>query len=82
MACSAYLCDQVTRNAAGSLWQGTQGFVEDTTVNLGENIWEGIDLAANWQIEGLGGAWTVNLIGTYMMTKETTPLPAVPELSL
>jgi outer membrane receptor protein involved in Fe transport len=72
------LCDQVTRNAAGSLWQGTQGYVEDTTVNLGENVWEGVDLAANWQIEGLGGAWTVNLIGTHMLTKETTPLPSVP----
>jgi len=78
--CGLYgvLCEQVTRNAGGSLWQGTQGFVEDTTVNLGENIWEGVDLAANWQFEGLGGAWTMNLIGTYMMTKETTPLPADP----
>ncbi|MGB5690004.1 MAG: TonB-dependent receptor, partial [Woeseiaceae bacterium] len=78
--CGLYgvLCEQVTRNAAGSLWQGTQGYVEDTTVNLGENVWEGIDLAANWQIEGLGGAWTVNLIGTHMLTKETTPLPSVP----
>ena len=78
--CGLYgvLCEQVTRNAGGSLWQGTQGFVEDTTINLGENAWEGVDLAANWQFEGLGGAWTLNLIGTYMMTKETTPLPADP----
>jgi len=81
--CGLYgvLCEQVTRNAGGSLWQGTQGFVEDTTVNLGENIWEGVDLAANWQFEGLGGAWTMNIIGTYMLTKETTPLPADPNSS-
>jgi len=72
------LCGQITRNAGGSLWQGTQGFVVDTTINLGENVWEGVDLAANWQFEGLGGAWTMNLIGTLMLAKETTPLPADP----
>jgi len=73
------LCEQVTRNAGGSLWQGTQGFVEDTTINLGENKWEGIDLAANYDFEAAGGTWSANLIGTYMMTKETTPLPASPD---
>ena len=73
------LCDQVVRNASGNLWQGTQGYVVDTTLNLGENKWEGIDLAFNWATEGWGGTWTTNLLGTYMMTKETTPLPAVPE---
>jgi iron complex outermembrane recepter protein len=78
--CGLYgvLCDQVTRNAGGSLWQGTQGYVEDTTVNLGEANWEGVDLAANWMIEGLGGTFTTNLIGTYMLTKETITLPADP----
>ena len=78
--CGLYgvLCDQVVRNAGGSLWQGTQGFVIDTTVNLGENKWEGIDLAANYDFEAAGGTWSANLIGTYMMTKETTPLPADP----
>jgi len=73
------LCDQVVRNAGGSLWQGTQGFVIDTTVNIGEAKWEGVDLAANFDFEGAGGTWSANLIGTYMMTKETTPLPASPE---
>jgi len=78
--CGLYgvLCDQVTRNAGGSLWQGTQGFVEDTTINLGEDKWEGIDVAANYDFEAAGGSWSANLIGTYMMTKETTPLPADP----
>lgn len=75
------LCNQVTRNAGGSLWQGTQGFVEDTTLNLGENVWEGVDVAASWAIDGWGGTWTTDLIGTYMMTKEITPLPAVPSSS-
>lgn len=79
--CGLYgvLCNQVTRNAGGSLWQGTQGFVEDTTVNLGENKWEGIDLAGNYDFEAAGGTFSANIIGTYMMTKETTPLPADPD---
>lgn len=78
--CGLYgiLCDQVIRNAGGSLWQGTQGYVIDTTLNLGEASWEGIDLAANWTIDGAGGTWTTDLIGTYMLTKEITPLPADP----
>jgi len=71
------LCDQVNRNpAGGDLWRGTAGFVEDLTINLGSNKWEGVDLAFNWTIDGWGGTWTTGMIGTYMMTKETTPLPA------
>ena len=75
--CGLYgnLCDQVVRNASGSLWQGTQGYVIDTTINLGENKWEGVDLAFNWATDGFGGTWTTNVIGTYMLTKETTSLP-------
>lgn len=78
--CGLYgvLCDQVVRNAGGSLWQGTQGYVVDTTLNIGSNTWEGIDLAGSWQIEGWGGTFTTDLIGTYMLSKETTPLPADP----
>jgi len=78
--CGLYgqLCGQITRNAGGSLWQGTQGFVEDTTLNIGSNQWEGIDLAFNWGMDAAGGTFTTNLIGTFMMTKETTPLPSDP----
>jgi len=73
------LCDQVIRNQSGNLWQGTNGYVVDTTLNIGENNWEGIDLAFNWGTDALAGTWTTSLIGTYMLTKETTPLPASPE---
>jgi outer membrane receptor protein involved in Fe transport len=76
--CGLYgqLCEQINRSATGNLWQGTAGFVVDTTINLGNNLWEGIDLAYNWTVDGAGGTWTTNIIGTYMMSKETTPLPA------
>jgi outer membrane receptor protein involved in Fe transport len=78
--CGLYgvLCDQVVRNPQGNLWQGTAGYVADTDLNLGENVWEGIDLAASWEADALDGTFTTELIGTYMLTKETTPLPAVP----
>jgi outer membrane receptor protein involved in Fe transport len=78
--CGLYgvLCDQVVRNPQGNLWQGTAGYVVDTTINLGENVWEGIDLAASWEADALDGTFTTELIGTYMMTKETTTLPADP----
>lgn len=76
--CGLYnvLCDQVVRNQSGNLWQGTSGYVIDTTLNLGENSWEGVDVAFDWGTDAFGGSITTNLIGTYMMTKEITPLPA------
>ncbi len=69
------LCDQIIRSPSGNIWQGTAGYVVDTTINLGENKWEGIDLAFVWSVEGLGGTWNTNMIGTYMMTKEVTSIP-------
>lgn len=76
--CGLYgqLCELVNRNPIGSLWLGTEGYVIDTTNNLGTQVWEGVDVAASWGMEGYGGTWTTNLIGTYMLTKETMPLPA------
>jgi outer membrane receptor protein involved in Fe transport len=69
------LCGQINRNpSTGDLWRGTSGFVADTNVNLGSNKWEGIDLAFNWAADWAAGTWTTNMIGTYAMTKETTPL--------
>ena len=73
------MCENINRGPNGNLWQGTAGFVLDTTLNLGENKWSGIDLAFNWAAEGLGGTWTTNLIGTYMLDRTITPLPSVPD---
>ncbi len=71
-------CSSVVRAPNGSLWQGQSGFVVATNLNLGEDHWEGIDLAWAWTTDGLGGTWRMDLIGTYMLTKETTPIPTIP----
>ncbi len=73
------LCENINRGPNGNLWQGTAGFIQDTTLNVGENKWSGIDLAFNWAIDGLGGTWTTNMIGTYMLDRTITPLPASPD---
>lgn len=70
------LCELVNRNPVGSLWLGTAGYVIDTTSNLGFANWEGVDLAFNWATDALAGTWTTSLIGTYMLSREFTPLPA------
>lgn len=66
------LCDTINRSGNGSLWQGKNGWVWATQLNLGNQHWEGIDLAWTWN---LGDYWRFNAIGTYMLSKETTPIP-------
>lgn len=75
--CALYgtLCDNIVRAPNGSLWQGQNGYVIATQVNLAKQHWEGVDLAWSYTVDGLGGTWDFDLIGTYMMTKETSPLP-------
>ncbi|MDX1554506.1 MAG: TonB-dependent receptor [Xanthomonadales bacterium] len=71
-------CPLVNRAPNGNLWQGQQGFITATNINLGEQHWEGVDMAWAYTMDGLGGTWRFDLIGTYMLTKETTPIPSVP----
>jgi outer membrane receptor protein involved in Fe transport len=71
------LCDNIVRGPAGNLWQGQQSYVLATNLNLGNQHWEGVDLAWAWALDGWGGSWKFDLIGTYMLTKETTPIPGV-----
>jgi len=72
------LCENVNRSASGSLWKGTAGYIIDPNVNIGATHYEGIDVAFNWVTDGLAGTWSTNLIGTYLMTKETTPYAPIP----
>jgi iron complex outermembrane receptor protein len=69
------LCDNVNRGVGGTLWLGQSGFVNQLTQNIGEQTWTGVDVAWNW---GIGDNWNLDLIGTYSIKKETTPLPDDP----
>ena len=69
------LCSSVVRAGNGSLWQGQAGFVRNTLQNFGQATWEGVDVAASWRTDALGGSIGVNFIGTYMLTKEVLPIP-------
>jgi outer membrane receptor protein involved in Fe transport len=70
-------CDRITRSATGSLWLGTQGKVEDVFINTGTNKWEGVDIAGTWDVDLFGGNLGMDLTATYMINKETAPLPVV-----
>ncbi len=70
------LCANINRGVGGSLWLGKSGFVQSTQQNIGTQKWSGIDLAWAYQF---GDNWSFDLIGTYSLKKETTPLPGAPE---
>ncbi|AEP30406.1 TonB-dependent receptor domain-containing protein [Brumicola nitratireducens] len=72
---AASYCDNVNRNAQGSLWVGQSGFVQATSINLAGRQWEGIDLSVNHSYEIGDGKITTKLIGSYMMTKEYDAIP-------
>ena len=76
IAGSDALCANINRGVGGTLWLGTSGFVQSTVQNIGTQTWSGIDLA--WAY-ALGDNWNFDLIGTYSLKKETTPLPDAPE---
>lgn len=67
-------CENINRAPNGSLWLQS-GWVTNLNENFGEQTWEGIDIAGTYGFDALGGTWTANLVGTYMLTKETVPVP-------
>lgn len=71
------LCGNIQRGATGTLWlgSGTQTFVRATNINLASRHFEGIDLAARYDMDVLGGNLTANLLGTFMVSKEFSPIP-------
>jgi iron complex outermembrane recepter protein len=74
-ATTGQLCELIHRSPGnGNLWMGTDVYVVNTMQNVGTQKYEGIDLAGAYWLEALGGTWNANVIGTYMITKETTPI--------
>lgn len=76
IAGSDELCANINRGVGGSLWLGKSGWVQSTTQNIGTQTWTGVDVAWAW---GLGDNWNFDMIGTYSIKKETTPLPNNPQ---
>jgi iron complex outermembrane receptor protein len=74
-ATKGQLCELIHRSPGnGNLWMGTDVYVENIMQNVGKQTWEGLDFAGAYWLEALKGTWNVNVIGTYMITKETTPI--------
>ena len=61
------LCGLVNRDAAGSLWLTSNGFVVDTTQNIGGLETSGIDINANYTQEiGSLGSLNLSFVGTWL----------------
>jgi outer membrane receptor protein involved in Fe transport len=76
-----FFCSLVHRDAAGSIWLSTNGFVTDTTLNTGALRTKGIDINAGYRtdLENLGlenmGGISMSFVGTYLDSLETQTLP-------
>ncbi|HEX3363662.1 TonB-dependent receptor domain-containing protein [Phenylobacterium sp.] len=74
-------CNLVHRDANGSLFLSNQGFVQDTSLNTGSLKTTGVDLSIDYHTDlaaiGLGdnGSVSAKLIGTWLDTLVTQPLP-------
>jgi len=69
------LCNLIHRAPGSlSLWLSEDGFVDSKYQNIGEQNFEGIDLAGAYWMNALGGTLNFNINGTYLLTKETTPI--------
>ena len=80
-----FFCGLVQRDANGSLWQGQQGYFRRFNVNTGSLQTKGVDLTVNYTAYldtlGLGdsGSLNFNLVGTYLDSYRTVPLPGSPD---
>lgn len=72
------LCDQVVRAPNGSLWQGDAGYILNTELNLGEETYAGIDIAASYQFDAFDGMFAISFTGTHYLDKETISIPSEP----
>lgn len=77
----SYFCNLVHRDADGSLWLSSDGYVEDLTYNTGSLHTRGVDVEANYQTsldrftkKDLGSV-QVNFVGTWLDVLATQPLP-------
>jgi outer membrane receptor protein involved in Fe transport len=60
-------CSLINRDARGSLWLTPQGFIVDTTQNIGGISTRGIDIGASYSMDiGALGSVGLNFVGTWL----------------
>lgn len=69
------LCNSVVRSGSGSLWQGETGYVFNGLQNIGTGVTSGVDVAASWMMDAMGGTFDVKLAGTFLTEWEIEVLP-------
>jgi len=84
-ACTAtadpFFCGLVNRDASGSIWRSSGGFVIDTTQNIGGFKTSGIDINANYTTDvGNLGRFNLNFVGTYLDELVTDTGVSIPGL--
>ena len=72
---NAAFCNNIVRSPAGSLWRGSDAYVQATNINLASRHWQGWDVTGNYQVDLGDGTLTTKFVGTLMTKKEYEPLP-------
>jgi outer membrane receptor protein involved in Fe transport len=73
------LCNYVHRNPLnGSLWLTPDGYVDDTSLNLGSLSTSGVDFQASYTLNLGENRIGFNLVGTLLNDLSTQPLPGGP----
>lgn len=71
---SPQFCSNVHRDAAGTLWASTEGYINDPTLNLGALQSRGVDVTANYKLDlNAMGKLSFYYAGTYTAQFITEP---------
>jgi len=71
-------CDLIHRDALGTLWLTSQGFVTDTDANVGNLREKGIDFDLSYAYDfGRFGRLNASFVGTYLDELVNTPIAAL-----
>lgn len=80
-----FFCDLINRGAGGTLYLSDDGNFVRTNINTGSLKTSGVDLAVDYGFDladigaPVGGDLAFNLVGTYLDSYETKPLPNSPD---
>ena len=67
-------CSNVHRDAAGTLWASSEGYINDPTLNLGALQTRGVDISSSYKYDlGPGGKLNAYFAGTYTAQLITEP---------